>query len=120
MPHMQRLTWSGIAMHAGHLPGYPASHGCVRLPVDFANKLYSVTRLGTTVIITDGKPASTRTANAGALLTGATGAPLGPGRFEWEPAKAPRGALSIIFSTAGRHAYVLPQRRADRPRPLRS
>jgi L,D-transpeptidase catalytic domain len=34
MPHMQRLTWTGIAIHAGHLPGYPASHGCVRLPVD--------------------------------------------------------------------------------------
>src|SRR5258708_40078446 len=51
MPHMQRLTWSGIAMHAGHLPGYPASAGCVRMPVDFAAKLYSVTNLGTTVII---------------------------------------------------------------------
>ena len=38
MPHMQRLTWTGIAMHAGRLPGYPASHGCVRLPVDFARK----------------------------------------------------------------------------------
>jgi L,D-transpeptidase catalytic domain len=36
MPHMQRLTWSGVAMHAGYLPGYPASAGCVRLPVDFA------------------------------------------------------------------------------------
>jgi lipoprotein-anchoring transpeptidase ErfK/SrfK len=44
MPYMQRLTWTGIAMHAGHLPGYPASHGCVRLPIDFAEKLYSVTR----------------------------------------------------------------------------
>ena len=36
MPYMQRLTWSGVAMHAGNLPGYPASHGCVRLPLDFA------------------------------------------------------------------------------------
>jgi hypothetical protein len=96
-PHMQRLTWSGIAMHAGNLPGYPASHGCVRLPADFAQKLYSVTTLGTTVIITDGKSASARTANAGVLLSGATGAPLAPGSFEWEPEKAPRGALSIIF-----------------------
>src|SRR5207253_3277748 len=39
MPNMQRLTWTGIAMHAGQLPGYPASHGCVRLPEDFAEKL---------------------------------------------------------------------------------
>jgi lipoprotein-anchoring transpeptidase ErfK/SrfK len=53
MPHMQRLTWDGIAMHAGHLPGYPASHGCVRLPVDFAAKLYKVTKVGTTVVIAD-------------------------------------------------------------------
>ena len=51
MPNMQRLTWTGIAMHAGQLPGYPASHGCVRLPEDFAAKLYTVTNLGTTVII---------------------------------------------------------------------
>ena len=50
MPHMQRLTWGGIALHAGYLPGYPASAGCVRMPVDFAAKLYSVTGIGTTVI----------------------------------------------------------------------
>ncbi|MBV9490241.1 MAG: L,D-transpeptidase [Verrucomicrobia bacterium] len=106
MPHMQRLTWSGIAIQAGHLPGYPASKGCVRLPADFAEKLYSVTRLGTTVIITDGRSASTRTANVGTLLTGATRAPLAPGSFEWQPEKAPRGALSIVFSTADRHTYV--------------
>jgi lipoprotein-anchoring transpeptidase ErfK/SrfK len=53
MPYMQRLTWDGIAMHAGNLPGYPASHGCVRLPLDFAKKLYSVTSNGTTVVISD-------------------------------------------------------------------
>jgi lipoprotein-anchoring transpeptidase ErfK/SrfK len=41
MPHMRRLTWTGIAIHAGHLPGYPVSAGCVRLPVDFAAKLYA-------------------------------------------------------------------------------
>jgi lipoprotein-anchoring transpeptidase ErfK/SrfK len=50
MPHMQRLTWRGIAMHAGQLPGYPASAGCVRMPVDFAEKLYAITRSGTSVI----------------------------------------------------------------------
>ena len=61
MPHMQRLTWDGIAIHAGKLPGYPASHGCVRLSEDFADKLYSVTNNGTTVIVTDQKyaPGST-------------------------------------------------------------
>src|SRR6185312_15229731 len=53
MPMMQRLTWDGIALHAGKLPGYPASHGCVRLPKAFAEKLYEATQTGTPVIIAD-------------------------------------------------------------------
>ena len=53
MPYMQRLTAKGVAMHAGNLPGYPASHGCIRLPNDFAKLLYGVTDLGTPVMITD-------------------------------------------------------------------
>ncbi|MEZ5811617.1 MAG: L,D-transpeptidase [Rhizobiaceae bacterium] len=51
MPNTNRLTWSGIALHAGKLPGYPASHGCVRLPLDFSELLFTVTHLGTPVII---------------------------------------------------------------------
>jgi lipoprotein-anchoring transpeptidase ErfK/SrfK len=51
MPYMQRLTWKGVALHAGHVAGYPASHGCIRLPRGFAKKLYAVTRLGTPVMI---------------------------------------------------------------------
>lgn len=53
MPYMQRLTWDGIALHAGANPGFPASHGCVRLPTAFARKLFEVTGLGTTVVVTD-------------------------------------------------------------------
>jgi hypothetical protein len=53
MPYMQRLTSKGVAMHGGNLPGYPASHGCIRLPKDFAKLLYGVTELGTPVMITD-------------------------------------------------------------------
>src|ERR1700723_3724739 len=55
MPYMNRLTWSGIALHAGQLPGYPASHGCVRLPKEFAELLFGVTKLGMTVVIADDK-----------------------------------------------------------------
>jgi len=55
MPNMQRLTWQGVALHAGNLPGYPASHGCVRLPTNFSELLFSVTQLGTPVIIADQK-----------------------------------------------------------------
>ena len=53
MPYMQRLTWRGVALHAGQLPGYPASHGCIRLPRGFAQRLFGVTKLGMTVVITD-------------------------------------------------------------------
>jgi len=51
MPNMQRLTWNGIALHGGPLPGYAASHGCVRMPYDFAEKLFDMTRIGMRVII---------------------------------------------------------------------
>jgi hypothetical protein len=54
MPNMQRITWSGVAMHAGHLPGYSASHGCIRLPYDLSAQLFELTRLGTRVVVTDG------------------------------------------------------------------
>jgi hypothetical protein len=51
MPNMQRITWNGIALHGGPLPGYAASHGCVRMPYDFAEKLFDETRIGMRVII---------------------------------------------------------------------
>jgi hypothetical protein len=51
MPHMQRITWSGIALHGGPLPGYPASHGCIRMPYDFAARLFDLTRVGMRVIV---------------------------------------------------------------------
>ncbi len=51
MPFMQRITWSGIALHAGPLPGYPASHGCVRMPYEFAQRLFDMTKIGMRVIV---------------------------------------------------------------------
>jgi hypothetical protein len=51
MPHMQRITWSGIALHGGVLPGYPASHGCVRMPFEFAARLFDATAMGMRVIV---------------------------------------------------------------------
>jgi lipoprotein-anchoring transpeptidase ErfK/SrfK len=60
MPYMQRITWSGVAMHAGVLPGYPASHGCIRMPTAFAIKMWNWTRMGARVVVTPGEmtPAS--------------------------------------------------------------
>ena len=107
MPNMQRLTWTGIAMHAGQLPGYPASHGCVRLPEDFAAKLYTVTNLGTTVIIADNKSSPINTTKPGLLFSGNTGEPeTGSGGFAWTPEKSPKGPVSIIVSGADRTGYV--------------
>jgi lipoprotein-anchoring transpeptidase ErfK/SrfK len=60
MPFMQRITWSGVAMHAGVLPGYPASHGCIRMPMAFAVKMWNWTKMGARVVVTPGEitPAS--------------------------------------------------------------
>lgn len=55
MPYMQRITWSGVAMHQGVLPGYPASHGCIRLPMAFAQKMWVWTRMGARVLVTPGE-----------------------------------------------------------------
>src|SRR6267378_6707031 len=105
MPHMQRLTWSGVALHAGYLPGYPASAGCVRMPVDFAAKLYSVTGLGTTVIIADHKSAPNHTVRPGLLFSGKVGTPPAGG-FVWAPEKSTEGPVSIIVSAPDRKIYV--------------
>ncbi|QNM84032.1 L,D-transpeptidase family protein [Sphingomonas sabuli] len=56
MPHMQRLTWDGVALHAGRIPGYAASHGCIRLPAAFAEKLYGITNFSSTVVLVSDRP----------------------------------------------------------------
>jgi lipoprotein-anchoring transpeptidase ErfK/SrfK len=58
MPFMQRLTWGGVALHAGHIPGHPASHGCIRLPLAFARHLFGVTEMGGAVHVTNLAPAA--------------------------------------------------------------
>ncbi|MBI1385842.1 MAG: L,D-transpeptidase family protein [Rhizobiales bacterium] len=70
MPFMERLTWSGIALHAGNLPGYPASHGCVRLPLEFAKHLFSITHLGVVVIIADAASEPIDVVHPGMMLPG--------------------------------------------------
>lgn len=57
MPYMQRITWGGVALHAGHVPGYPASHGCIRLPAAFARRLYRITDFSSTVVVVTKKRA---------------------------------------------------------------
>jgi hypothetical protein len=110
MPYMQRLTWDGIAMHAGNLPGYPASHGCIRLPMAFAQRLYALTRLGLTVVITP-EAEVPRVAPTPAVLgegqaPDAGGVALMGGTL-WQPERAPTGPVSIVISTADRRLLVL-------------
>ncbi|HYX46734.1 MAG TPA: L,D-transpeptidase family protein [Sphingomicrobium sp.] len=108
MPYMQRLTWQGVALHAGHLPGYPASHGCIRMPAGFAKLLYGVTSLGMTVVITNHStapriaPTPQIVASGGA---GVSGDPEGP--VQWTPERSPSGPVSIVVSAADKRAVVL-------------
>ncbi len=70
MPNMNRLTWSGVALHAGNLPGYPASHGCVRLPMKFSELLFGVTHVGTPVIIAGAHTDPWELTHPGMVLSG--------------------------------------------------
>jgi hypothetical protein len=101
MPFMQRITWSGVAMHAGVLPGYPASHGCIRLPESFAVRLYGMTRIGARVVVTRGEVApyeidhplltALATKPQDAAVNADAKASQASGTGETEPAKAGAG-----------------------------
>ena len=114
MPNMQRLTWKGVALHAGNLPGFPASHGCVRLPRDFSEVLFDTTTKGGTVIIAGRAGSPHKRPPAGLLApaslagAGAVALPLGDKQaFSWQPQLSPTGPISIIISTADQAVVVL-------------
>jgi hypothetical protein len=110
MPNMQRLTWKGIALHAGNLPGYPASHGCIRLPMKFSSLLFGATSLGMTVVITS-LPVTPRASDAPELATASVPGPaqtLINAAYEWTPEMAKGdGIASVVVSTADQRAIVL-------------
>jgi hypothetical protein len=82
MPFMQRLNWYGVALHGGHVPDHPASHGCIRLPLGFARALYGATELGSFVYVS-GEPIGSA-GRALALARANADAPMPPDRtFEW-------------------------------------
>ena len=114
MPFQQRLTWKGVALHAGNLPGFPASHGCVRLPMEFAKKLFGVTPMGGTVVIAGGHEDPVKRPAAGVLapaMAGITAPPATPltkeGTFTWNPAASVSGPVSVIISTGDQQVVVL-------------
>lgn len=112
MPNMQRLTWSGIAMHAGDLPGYPASHGCVRLPYEFSEKLFAITDMGGTVVVTkrasvpstSGKPASLLLSSK--VDPGSRPSEAFLGKTMWDPNRSPSGPVNFLLSGKDSTVYI--------------
>jgi lipoprotein-anchoring transpeptidase ErfK/SrfK len=82
MPHMLRITWNGVALHGGPLPGYAASHGCVRMPFGFAEKLFDKVRIGTRVIISPADAEPVELSHPALLVPKAEALAAAPGRAE--------------------------------------
>lgn len=115
MPYQQRLTWDGVALHAGGLPGYPESHGCVHLPSKFAEELFGASHMGMTVVVANDKSAPADVVHPAAL------APVDPDsgvaeiharleageKWHWAPEKAPEGPVSMMLSAADQRLIVL-------------
>jgi hypothetical protein len=114
MPYQQRLTSYGVALHAGGLPGYPESHGCVHLPIAFSRLLFAAMPMGGTVIIAGRHGDPYKVPAAGVLAPALTGGipaaavPIAPNQdYSWNPARAASGPVSIIVSTGDQQVVVL-------------
>ncbi|MBW6527511.1 L,D-transpeptidase family protein [Sphingomonas sp. RHCKR7] len=113
MPYQQRLTWDGVALHAGGLPGYPESHGCVHLPYGFSRELFGITSLGATVVIDGDAARHVRTSETSLLAPfDSKGRPIAPAlldreQFSWRPERSPTGPMTIIVSKSDRQVVVM-------------
>jgi L,D-transpeptidase-like protein len=114
MPYMERLTWGGIALHAGGLPGYPESHGCIHLPSEFARRLFEISPNGMTVVISTDATAPERVAHPGYLapVTAVGGKPVEIDPFSpneaqrWNPDASTSGPVSIVLSQGSERIVV--------------
>lgn len=114
MPYQERLTWDGVALHAGGLPGYPSSHGCIHLPTEFARQLFGITHTGMTVVVANETTALRDIVHPAAL------APVDPVSgeeirepdlgaaqdFRWQPELSPAGPVTMVMSAADGEALV--------------
>lgn len=120
MPFMQRLTWDGLALHAGTLPGHPASHGCIRLPEAFAERLFGISPRGTVVVVADQRVAPPEINHPAAIaplgLDGTESQPPGGADAPWPPDDG--GPVSVVASTHDRALYVLQSGRMIASTPL--
>ncbi|MEN5362708.1 L,D-transpeptidase family protein [Brevundimonas intermedia] len=112
MFYMERLTWDGVALHAGGLPGFPESHGCVHLPLQFARLLYGATDFSVTVVIAGDAARHVGAVPAGVLAPFATdGRPVEPfsldAPWRWTPEQAQEGPTTVIISKVDQIAVVL-------------
>lgn len=113
MPFMLRLSYDGTALHAGHLPGKPASHGCVRLPLAFAEQLFGTVRRGTVVVVANAKTSPAEIAAPGWLspVVVATGAARDPAddvlTTLWAPERAPEGPLTAVVGARDGRMVVM-------------
>src|SRR6202049_499266 len=112
MPHMQRITWNGVALHGGPLPGYAASHGCIRMPYGFAEKLFDKTRIGMRVIISPNDATPVEFSHPALFMPSADAVALAPARAKTlareaeETSKAADEAKKAA-ATAVREALIL-------------
>lgn len=115
MPYQQRLTWGGVALHAGGLPGYPESHGCVHLPTEFARLLFDASNMGMTVVVEKDGMALSSMAQPALLapVSASDGTPSGAEplteeeAYRWKPELAPEGPVSLVLSRSDRRLVVL-------------
>src|SRR6202142_2924943 len=114
MPYMERLTWGGVALHAGGLPGYPESHGCIHLPSEFAQRLFDISPDGMTVVIGTEQTEPEQVAHPGYLapVKFVGGQPVDAEAFapkedeHWQPELSPSGPVSIVLSQASQLIVV--------------
>jgi hypothetical protein len=109
MPYMQRITWSGIAIHAGVLPGYPASHGCIRMPMAFAMKMWNWTKMGARVVVTPGEMSPASFSHPLLVAQKVAPQPTAPGEPQVDAppaAKADKAAADVASRSAGAEASL--------------
>ena len=98
MPNMQRLTWNGVALHGGPLPGYAASHGCIRMPYGFAETLFNQTRIGMRVIISPNDAEPVEFSHPALFVPNAEAIAAAPARAETLDREADQAALAADAS----------------------
>lgn len=115
MPNMNRITWNGVALHAGNLPGYPASHGCIRLPMKFSELLFGITHVGTPVIVAGSHADPTDVVHPGLVLAEdaerefeTVKAGLEKKVLPWQASVTPAyGPTAIVASSADKTVTIL-------------